>query len=60
MKRIPRTPGEAPAREFEPVPPVDRHKRPPRKSPHGMVPPSGAVRREPAGGPVREPELQGH
>jgi len=59
MKRIPRTPGEAPAREFEPVPLADRRKREP-KVPRRLVPPAGAVRRDPATGPERDPELQGH
>lgn len=61
MARIPRTPGEAPAREFEPAPlPVSpRRRRDPRKVPHSP-PAQGGVGRDPPTGPERDPELQGH
>lgn len=63
MSRHPRTPGEAPAREFELPYPAGR--RPPRDRPPGpghtrLRPSGGLARREPGTGPERDPELQGH
>ncbi len=65
MSRHPRTPGEAPAREFElpyraqPRPARDRPPVPGPGRSH-LHPPGGIARREPSTGPDRDPELQGH
>ena len=63
MSRHPRTPGEAPAREFErPDPGRTRPSREQQPAPgRGRLhPPAGLARRAPGAGPDRDPELQGH